>query len=220
MEKKIIEIKHKPVVLNISYRTTKSLTIRVKNKELYCHAPMFVTEENIITFIKQNEMKISQLLDAYEPHAILEDGGYVDLFSKRYTISFKKGMNPLCIVKNQRIYASNKSVIEKYLKKCLETEINEMVEYFINKGLKIKKPTIQIRKMTSRYGSCTPAKSTIRFSYYLVHFTKPEIASVVIHELCHLIYPSHQKDFYDEVLTFFPKYREIEKQLKKRGLHE
>ena len=52
---------------------------------------------------------------------------------------------------------------------------------------------------------------------YLVSTTDIQVLSTFVHELCHMKYKNHNKDFYDLVLTYIPNYKEIDKWLKVNG---
>lgn len=63
----------------------------------------------------------------------------------------------------------------------------------------------QVRRMTSRWGSCTPARRTIRISSTLAAYPRACLTYVVIHELVHLIEPSHNARFHALVNRFCPE---------------
>ena len=63
----------------------------------------------------------------------------------------------------------------------------------------------QVRRMTSRWGSCTPARRTIRISSALAAYPRACLTYVVIHELVHLIEPSHNARFHALVNRFCPE---------------
>lgn len=68
---------------------------------------------------------------------------------------------------------------------------------------KIAKPILSIRLMTKRWGSCTPG-GKILLNLELIKAPKGSIEYVMIHELCHLVYHSHTKDFFDLQTRILP----------------
>jgi predicted metal-dependent hydrolase len=62
------------------------------------------------------------------------------------------------------------------------------------KKYKVNPSAIVIRKMLTRWGSCTP-KGKVILNPELIKAPKPCIEYVIIHELCHLVYPDHSKKF-------------------------
>lgn len=71
-----------------------------------------------------------------------------------------------------------------------------------------------IRDMKTRWGSCTPAKKTIRISSRLINYSKECLEYIVVHELCHLIEPSHNQRFKKYMTLFLPDWKERKEKLK------
>jgi len=58
----------------------------------------------------------------------------------------------------------------------------------------IKEPTLKVRKMTKRWGSCTGSRA-ILLNIELVKAPMHCIEYVIMHELCHLLVPKHGEKF-------------------------
>lgn len=65
-----------------------------------------------------------------------------------------------------------------------------------------------VRSMRTRWGSCTPARGTIRINAALAAYPERCLAFVVAHELTHLIEPSHGERFHRLLDGFCPGNRE------------
>lgn len=74
---------------------------------------------------------------------------------------------------------------------------------------------LQIRRMTSRWGSCIPVKGKITLNSRLVEAPIQAIDYVVLHELAHMKYPHHQKSFYEFIAQFMPDWKVRREMLKK-----
>jgi hypothetical protein len=78
-------------------------------------------------------------------------------------------------------------------------------------GLAPRKVTI--KKMTSRWGSCS-SNGNIAINSDVVCFEQACIDYVVIHELCHLKHMNHGEDFWRLVSTCCPDYKAMRERMK------
>jgi predicted metal-dependent hydrolase len=62
------------------------------------------------------------------------------------------------------------------------------------KRYNVEPSALYIQEMRTRWGSCTP-KGKIILNPELIKAPKPCIEYVIIHELCHLVYPNHTNKF-------------------------
>lgn len=84
--------------------------------------------------------------------------------------------------------------------------INEIFPKFGNYN--IQKPEVDFRDMKSRWGSCCKAKGWVHFSYRLLFQSLEFTEYVIVHELTHLVEPSHSPAFYQVVADIMPDWRE------------
>ncbi|MBF7043742.1 M48 metallopeptidase family protein, partial [Campylobacter volucris] len=73
---------------------------------------------------------------------------------------------------------------------------------------------ISIKEMVSRWGSCNHKKAYINLNLKLMQKPIKSIEYVILHELTHLIYPHHQKEFYAFLYNLMPDYKAREIYLK------
>jgi predicted metal-dependent hydrolase len=101
--------------------------------------------------------------------------------------------------------------VEEWLRNEALIKISQCVEENFQKLKKygVERPKYYLRKMKLRWGSCTP-EGIIYFNPELVTLSKTLINYVVIHELCHLKYQNHSKDFYSLVETVLPEWKELD----------
>lgn len=67
-------------------------------------------------------------------------------------------------------------------------------------------PQLRVRAMKVRWGSCTPS-GTITLNSELVRASKPCIDYVIVHELCHLIVPTHSARFFRLLDSCMPEWK-------------
>lgn len=101
-----------------------------------------------------------------------------------------------------------------------EKKIFEFANYIIPKKVESFSditgliPTgVKITKAKTRFGSCS-AKNSLCFSLRLAMYPDEVIDYVVVHELCHIRFRNHGKEFYRSVEAYIPNYKECQKILK------
>lgn len=103
-------------------------------------------------------------------------------------------------------------VLDNWYRKQLREKTLLMIKDWENKmGVSVAKLTIQ--KMTTRWGSCTPTLRSIRINLELVKKPTQLLEYVVVHELAHLIEPSHNYRFKAIMDKFMPKWRFLRDEL-------
>jgi predicted metal-dependent hydrolase len=81
----------------------------------------------------------------------------------------------------------------------------------------IEKPSITIRTMKTRWGSCSWKKQKITLNTELLKTPESCIDYVVLHELAHFKHRKHDADFYNFLSEIMPEWKEYRKYLKDKG---
>lgn len=89
----------------------------------------------------------------------------------------------------------------------LKTLIEPMVKRH-SKTMGVKPFIVYYKPMISRWGVCNVKDKTICFSTYLLLLPEWCTEHVVVHELCHLLEPSHSPRFHSLMDKYFPRWRE------------
>lgn len=101
---------------------------------------------------------------------------------------------------------------EMYYRKEAEKRISAIMEKMIVKtGLKPKE--YRLFNFKRAWGNCS-SKKIIKVNTKLVMYSDNAIEYVCVHELCHLKYMNHSKEFWNLVKQYIPNYKTIEKELK------
>lgn len=78
-------------------------------------------------------------------------------------------------------------------------------------------PELHFKKMTSRWGSCSPKNNSVTLNLKLIA-VPPECAEyVVCHEFSHFLQPNHSPAFYAELARRIPDWKERKKLLNQKG---
>ena len=97
----------------------------------------------------------------------------------------------------------------KYL---LSRRLAQYVPTFERMGAVV--PEVRYRRMKKRWGSCS-GKGVIMLNTELVKAPTHCIDYVIIHELCHLLYPHHDKKFYHLLGRILPDWEKRKERLEK-----
>jgi hypothetical protein len=75
----------------------------------------------------------------------------------------------------------------------------------------VKPEKITYKALKSRWGQCNVLSRSISFSLYLLLLPDWCVEHVVVHELCHLLEPSHNARFHALMDQYYPRWREARK---------
>jgi predicted metal-dependent hydrolase len=70
-----------------------------------------------------------------------------------------------------------------------------------------------VRKMKTRWGSCSPKSQAICLNLELAKKTIECLEYVIVHELAHLLVPTHDRRFVALLDQFMPKWRSYQAEL-------
>lgn len=113
---------------------------------------------------------------------------------------------------------SDKEKIRSQLNQWYESKAIKHFDTIFNKWIIIyptnisKNPSLELKWMKKRWGSCNQ-KGKIKLNIELIKAPKPCIEYVVVHEICHLTYLNHSKDFYKLLDKNYPNWRKIKTRL-------
>lgn len=80
----------------------------------------------------------------------------------------------------------------------------------------ITSPSFRLRKMTMRWGSCG-RNGIIYLNPELIRSPSSCVEYVIVHELCHLIHPNHDKRFYNLLKRTMPDWEKRKARLERLG---
>lgn len=107
--------------------------------------------------------------------------------------------------------------IVKLAEKTLKKEAAELLPQrleFIAKQHGLKYSSVGVRKLKSRWGSCS-SKKDITLSYYLMQLSWELIDYVLLHELMHTKHMHHGPAFWTDMTILSPKSKLLRKELQK-----
>lgn len=170
--------------IEVTRKKIKNLYLRIKppEGEICISAPLFVSDEQIVAFVKERVQWI------------------------------RKGREK-CLQQPKEPFPKLTKEQEKLIRKRLETEAWELIRKW-EPLMGVKVTGVTIRKMKTRWGSCNVRTGHININFELAWKEKEQLTYVVVHEMCHLLEPSHNKVFWAYMDRFFPDWKCVRQSLK------
>jgi len=94
----------------------------------------------------------------------------------------------------------------------LERELERLLRHW-QPMMQVTVQRVTLRWMKTKWGSCTPAKGTIRINLALAERSPAALEMVLVHEMVHLLEPSHNARFYALMDRFLPEWRVAQREL-------
>lgn len=137
---------------------------------------------------------------------------------ERETATLENGKLVLTL-KNPEDFSRRERLINRFWDAQCQAVFPEILRecYSLFQDLGVPYPTLRIRSMKSRWGSCLPGKGVITLSKQLLAAPRECIRYVVVHEYCHFLHPNHGKGFYALLADRMPDWKERKIQLNGGG---
>ena len=174
----------------LTYRRTCRLSMRiVKNGDVHVSAPIGMSRRKVEAFISQHQEWIVEARKKTAERQKQRTDFYNQL--------------PLT-TKAQKVEAMER--VRALVEPLMERHAKEMG---------VSTTSVSYKPMISRWGICNVRERSICFSTYLLLLPDWCVDHVVIHELCHLLEPSHNARFHALMDKYYPKWRDARKETRR-----
>ena len=193
------------------YKKKQIKFLRLKldnNGNFMLSIPYFYSFENVLKFLEQNQAWIENTKAKFK---ILSQNE-VFFLGKKYELVIDKSYAKTRLSKGF-IKTASRLEFENFLRK------NARIIF----GFYLKKwclktgffcTHLSIKDMKTRWGSCNHTKKYINLNLRLLQKSLKAIEYVILHEISHLKYPNHSKEFYDFLGSFMQDYKKRELEFK------
>ena len=157
----------------------------VKNGDVHVSAPIGMSRKEVEAFISQHQEWIAKAREktAERQQQRADFYGQLPLRTRAQKVEA-----------TERIRALTEPMIERHAKE-----------------MGVSPASVCYKPMISRWGMCKVRERSICYSTYLLLLPDWCVEHVVVHELCHLLEPSHNARFHALMDKYFPKWREAKK---------
>jgi predicted metal-dependent hydrolase len=229
---KVILVDKVPVI--VQRKPIKNFYLRVKSPqgEIMVSAPIEADMEQVIKFVqshmdwihKQEDLIRSKPKETEAPQGlILQTGSKLPFWGKEYVLNLTttqgkeridiEGDQLIIEVKSSHSETDHLQMLYNWYWNALGSAIPSISLKYM-KRMEIYPHQWKIRDMTTRWGSCNIKARRIWLSLALVAKDPRCLEYVIVHEMCHLLEPSHNSTFWGYVEYFYPDFREAKKLLR------
>ena len=208
-----IQINDKTYPVEITYKNIKNMYLRIKEgPKVVVTAPRHMPSVRVHKFVDDN-------IDYIAKNLVKKDNlkenrkGKFEYLGHLYDIIYvnERGIT----LSDTTAYINrNANINNWYKKEALDMFAEYYNDCFSNFEETRIKPTLKIRRMTSKWGVCNVTDKTITLNQELIKLDPICLEYVIYHELSHLVHPNHSKDFWNLVSKYVPNYKEIKKHMK------
>lgn len=235
-EQRVVHCEDGDIPYLLTRKPVKNVNLRIKPEgEVLVSASNSVPTDFIDAFIEKKHRYIFSALSRYEEKKKLfqavpkryVSGESYDLLGKSVRLKvevnkeenvYTDGVYIFLKVKDKDDFRHKEIMMSKWLKQYRTTVFEELLQekYLLFEKYGVTYPTLKIRNMTSRWGSCQPKKGIITLNSKLIEAPRNCIEYVILHELVHFIHPNHSRQFWDFVAMMMPDWKERKEELEKR----
>ena len=220
----------KRIFFDLEHRRRKTLSITVfPNLSVKVVAPESATLEKVKSRVKKRapwilkqKLYFEDFLPASPPKKYISGESFRYL-GRQYRLKVIKSKREEVKLKGRfiTVYTANKSNTQK-IKRLLNAwyreharrRFEDRIEALFPKLKKHnpKQPTLELKKMAKRWGSCS-VNGKILLNPELIKTPTQCIDYVIMHELCHLVEPNHSSRYFKLLDEVCPKWRQVKQKL-------
>ena len=209
----------------VTKKKIKNFIIRVyPNLKIAVSVPLYASNEDIENFIQSKkewiETTLKKIRMSKENQKNLKKSSIIILGKKIEKKIIQSDLERIRLTETS-LYIYSKNIddteIEKKLLEWKFEKLKAILDEYLDKYIKLLEITINyyhIKKLTSAWGIYHKRKNYISFNFDLIEKELDCIEYVVLHELCHIFYMNHQKEFWNLVEKYMPDYKIKRKKLK------
>ena len=232
--KHIIKIAEKEHEILICKKKIKSLRLKINSdNQITLSIPYYYSFTNAFNFLETKKDWIEKNLNKFKSKLKDKKCDFKEN-STIYILGKEIYVKPILFRKNQielkedslTLYLKNLSYdyalkqFTNWAIKYLDSIVNTFLNFYFEKYFStLNKPSIKYKKMKSMWGNCKYTKGVITLNTYLIKAPTDCIEYVVVHELAHLIYHDHGKEFKNFLTTLLPNWKNIKKKLNEYSLY-
>lgn len=222
------------IEFNLEYRKRKTVEISVEASDVVnVVAPDGMKEDEVLEVVKKKASWIIQklfLLNSIETTPIKREyvnGESFMYFGRNYSLQILIDENTkkpevrlyrgkFYVTVNKKDDSIIKNAMEEWYRQKTYQKVQERLKYY--QSFFTKRPTaIKVKEQKKRWASCT-SKDEILFNWRCAMARADAFDYILVHEMCHLYYKNHSKDFWNLLSKVMPDYEKRREWLREYGV--
>lgn len=188
----------------------KTISLSLKGDLVVVRAPLRMKDEEILAFVARHRDWIKRQLSRTEK-LDLKNGAILRVFGRNFSI--REGRlgflgDSVLLPKEGR-----EDALKRLLKRTALERMSALTERIAREN-GFCCTGVKISSARTRWGSCN-SKRAITYSFRVAFLEPRTCEYIAVHELCHTVYFSHAKEFWELVGRVFPDWKREQKFLKK-----
>ncbi len=219
------------IPVSIKRKSIKNMNLRIQDQgDVFLSAPKNLPLSDIynylykkLSWIKKHRERLKDYaqkssLENLQAEGLFFQGSYYEIIIKE-----SLGNEFVNLINNQIYFFLRPGFTEfhkkSFMKKWYQEQLKEILPSLVAHWQAIIGVTvnqIKIRDMKSLWGSCHYTKKCITINLKLIEKPLISLEYVIVHELVHLLEPSHNHRFYRLMDYYLPDWKNIKKKLDSR----
>jgi len=215
--------------VNFTRKSVRNINLRISRTdgEVMVSAPLRVKRELVESFVASRADWISRAQNRVLSRQPTEQAEYVSgerisYLGKKLLLTVEEGRGAVQLDQDRqelKVYVPRNANLKRRqtaLEDFYRQELSSRLPVYLEVWQPIvgaKAKECRVRKMKSRWGSCNTRQARIWMSLELIKYPPQCIEYVLVHELTHLLEPSHNKRFHRLVGEAMPNWREHKNRL-------
>ncbi len=212
-------------------KAVKNLNLRVrKDGEVYVSTPTRTTRAEVEAFLlRQVEFVKSAMArmaarEARSPLLSLAAGERVPIWGVSHTVCHRIAARPrvwcedgvlILALPNPDDIAARERAFARFAAETVRAALSEMTDAYAPAFVgDAPPPTVTVRQMRGRWGSCFYTKNHICYSTRLIFLPFDAVRLTVCHELAHFKHPDHSPAFYAWLARVLPDHKSHKRALR------
>lgn len=220
----IHKIQFSGFTIEVTRKKMKNIYLRIyPDGKITLSVPKHIKQAEIDTFLSSKLNWIQEQQAKFQSQQRAISSNHIDVWGKRYALKvIEQDTRPKITLTHNEMHLqvrpkTSVELQQAMIDEWLRDELKRALPSLLEKWQPIMDVQVQkffVQKMKTRWGSCNYTQGNVRFNSQLAKKSPQCLEYIVVHELAHLLEPSHNARFHSLMSQFLPNWKLIKAELK------